>query len=457
MLGVRAARLFSPAMHEQAAPFHRDARRAVALLLTINLFNYIDRQILAAVVPPLTAEFHLSDERVGLLSTAFLYAYMAGAPILGRMAERVSRWWIIAGSVAVWSLASGMTGLAGSFGVLLASRIIVGIGEAGYGPAAPALISDYFPIEKRGKVMALFYVAIPVGSALGYVIGGQMNEWLGWRSAFKVVVVPGLVLAALSWFMREPHPHRPRVISKGTLRADTRTLLRIPSYLLNTAAMTAMTFAIGGIAFWIPKYMSQRIAEQHGLATLGALGDVGVIDQFNKILTEVNTTFGIIVVIAGILSTLAGSWLGDKLRPRFSGAYFAVSGVAILLAFPCTLAMLKLPFPYAWFAVFGAVFFLFFNTGPANTALANVTSPAMRATAFAINIFLIHAFGDALSPPLIGWVKSHTSWDTAFTLVSLMMVLASALWFIAARYLGKDTAAVEQIESARDAEETKAI
>ena len=443
-------------MHEQAAPFHRDAKKAVSLLLTINLFNYIDRYILAAVVPPLTSEFHLTEEKVGLLATAFLYAYMVGAPILGRLAERVSRWWIIAGSVAVWSCATGMTGLAGSFGVLLASRVIVGIGEAGYGPAAPALISDYFPIEKRGKVMALFYVAIPVGSAFGYVIGGQMNEWLGWRSAFYVVVLPGLVLAALSWFMREPHPHRPREVSTGTLRADTRKLLRIPSYLLNTAAMTAMTFAIGGIAFWIPKYMSQRIAEQQGIPALGALGNLGVIDQFNKILSEVNTTFGIIVVVAGILSTLAGSWLGDRLRPRFSGAYFTVSVIAILLAFPCTLAMLKLPFPYAWFAVFGAVFFLFFNTGPANTALANVTSPAMRSTAFAINIFLIHAFGDALSPPLIGWVKGHTSWDTAFSLVSLMMVLASALWFIGARYLGEDTAAVEKLEALRDAEEAKA-
>jgi MFS family permease len=442
-------------MQEQAAPFHRDAKKAVALLLTINLFNYIDRQILAAVVPPLTAEFHLSDERVGLLSTAFLYAYMAGAPILGRLAERTSRWWIIAGSVAVWSLASGMTGLAGGFGVLLVSRVIVGLGEAGYGPAAPALISDYFPIEKRGKVMALFYVAIPVGSALGYVVGGQMNKWLGWRSAFYVVVLPGLVLAALSWLMREPHPHRPRVVSKGTLRADTRTLLRIPSYLLNTAAMTAMTFAIGGIAFWIPKYMTQRITEQQALGPFIALGNLKAMQQSTDILADVNLKFGLIVVVAGILSTLIGSWVGDKLRPRFSGAYFTVSGVAILLAFPCTLAMLKLPFPYAWYAVFGAVFFLFFNTGPANTALANVTSPAMRATAFAINIFLIHAFGDALSPPLIGWVKGHTSWDTAFTLVSLTMVLASALWFIAARYLGADTATVEKIEAARDAEEAK--
>ena len=463
LLGLRSPRLFSPAMHEQPAPFHRDARKAVALLLTINLFNYIDRQILSAVSPPLTAEFHLSDAQTGLLSTAFLYAYMIGAPILGRLAERVSRWWIIAGSVAVWSLASGLTGFAGNFSalscgfaILLASRVIVGVGEAGYGPAAPALISDYFSIEKRGKVMALFYVAIPVGSALGYVLGGQINEHFGWRWAFYLVVPPGLLLAAFSWFMREPHPHRPRVVSKGTLRADARALLHIPSFLLNTAAMTAMTFAIGGIAFWIPKYMSQRLAEQSGLSVLGALGNLGAMGQFNKILSEVNTTFGIIVVIAGILSTLAGTWLGEKLRPRFSGAYFTVSGIAIVLAFPCTLAMLHLPFPYAWFAVFGAVFFLFFNTGPANTALANVTSPAMRATAFAINIFFIHAFGDAISPPLIGWVKGKTSWDTAFTLVSLMMVLASALWFIAARYLGADTAAVEKIESARDSEEAKA-
>ena len=141
---------------------------------------------------------------------------------------------------------------------------------------------------------------------------------------------------------------------------------------------------------------------------------------------------------------------------RFRGAYFLVSGFAILLAFPCTLAMLWLPFPYAWFAVFGAVFFLFFNTGPANTALANVTSSRMRATAFALNIFLIHAFGDAISPPLVGWVKLRSSWDTAFGLVSLMMVLASAFWFIGARYLATDTEAMEKLEAARDSEEATA-
>jgi MFS family permease len=408
--------------------------------------------VLAAVEPPLSAEFHLTEAGAGLLATAFLYAYMFGAPIFGRLAERVSRWWVVAGSVAVWSLASGWTGMAGSFGVLVASRVIVGIGEAGYGPAAPALLSDYFPIERRATVMATFYLAIPVGSALGYIIGGQINEWLGWRWAFLLVMPPGLLLAGLALFMREPVPHVPRIPRKKALRADTWALLRIPSYLLNTAAMTAMTFAIGGISFWIPKYMTLRFAEQQGLPTLTALGQVAALDQFNKLLTEVNTTFGTIVVIAGLISTFAGGWLGDKLRPRLRGAYFILSGTAILLAFPCILAMLYLPFPYAWIAVFGAVFFLFFNTGPANTALANVTAPNIRATAFAMNIFFIHALGDAISPPFIGWVKEHTSWNTAFTLVSLMTVLASALWFIGARYLNADTDAVMKLEAEREAE-----
>lgn len=428
------------------------ATSALALLLVINLFNYADRYILAAVVPPLSSEFGLKEEQAGLLASAFLYAYMIGAPLLGRLAERVSRWWIVGASVAVWSLASGWTGLATGFTMLLITRIFVGIGEAGYGPAAPALISDYFPVERRGKVMALFYIAIPVGSALGFVFGGKINELWGWRWAFYLVVPPGLLLALLCFLRREP---RPSPIShdgaKRSFIADAKKLLRIPSYLLNTAAMTAMTFAIGGISFWIPKYMQQRLAIHEGLGPLLAVEHATHVESpmmrehLTKLLTDANTIFGVIVVISGIIATFTGGWLADKLRPRWRGAYFALSGIAMLLAFPCTLAMIWLPFPYAWIAVFFAVFFLFFNTGPANTALANVTSSKFRATAFALNIFLIHALGDAISPPLIGWVKRVTNWDTAFVLVSLMMILASVLWFIAARHLGRDEDAAESV------------
>jgi MFS transporter, Spinster family, sphingosine-1-phosphate transporter len=412
---------------------------ALGLLMVINLFNYLDRTVLNALSLPIRGSIGLEKPAFGYLTSVFLYAYMLGAPLMGRLSERFSRWWIIAASVAVWSLASGMTGLATTFGMLLISRILVGIGEAGYGPAAPALISDYFPVERRGRVMALFYLAIPVGSALGYVYGGPFTKGVeNWRWAFYLVVPPGLLLALLCLRQREPERVSTAPVEKRSLVRDTKTLLRIPSYVFNTLAMTAMTFAIGGISVWIPEYMTDRMAQQHGIYPFILLAQPWALEQRETMLQEVNTTFGIIVVISGIISTFLGGWVADKLRTRFGGAYMLVSGIAILVAFPCTLAMLKLPFPYTWAAVFGAVFFLFFNTGPANTALANVTSSNMRATAFALNIFTIHAFGDAFSPPLIGWLATKTTWNTAFLLVSLMMVLASALWLIGSRYLADD-------------------
>jgi MFS family permease len=412
---------------------------ALALLMVINLFNYLDRTVLNALSLPIRGSVGIEKPAFGYLTSVFLYAYMLGAPLMGRLSERFSRWWIIAASVAVWSLASGMTGLASTFGMLLVSRILVGIGEAGYGPAAPALISDYFPIERRGRVMALFYLAIPVGSALGYVYGGPFTRGNdSWRWAFYLVVPPGLLLAMLCLRQKEPAKPSDAPVEQRSLVRDTKALLRIPSYVFNTLAMTAMTFAIGGISVWIPEYMTDRMAQQHGIYPLILLGQPWALEQRETMLQDVNTTFGIIVVIAGIISTFLGGWVSDKLRVRFGGAYMLVSGLAILVAFPCTIAMLKLPFPYTWVAVFGAVFFLFFNTGPANTALANVTSSNMRATAFALNIFTIHAFGDAFSPPLIGWLASKTTWDNAFLLVSLMMVLASALWLLGSRYLARD-------------------
>ena len=438
-----------PVENPASAKPAKGAGTALALLLIINLVNYIDRQMLAAVEPPLSQELGLAPGSTGLLASAFLYAYMIGAPILGRLSERMSRWVIIGVSVFVWSLASGWTGFAYSYGVLLLTRVLVGFGEAGYGPAAPALIADYFPVARRGKVMALFYLAIPVGSALGYVIGGKVHALWGWRSAFHLAIVPGILLAIFCFLRKDPRIVQADHTERRSIWEDAKTLLRIPSYLLNTAAMTAMTFAIGGISFWIPRFMLERQAIKDGLAVKLAIDSLHGVPSAETLrirdtmLADVNFTFGVIVVIAGILSTFIGGWLGDKLRPRWSGAYFTISGIAIALAFPCTLLMISLPFPYAWYAVFGAVFFLFFNTGPANTALANVTSSKMRSTAFALNIFFIHALGDAISPPLVGWVQRATDWQTAFTLVSLMMILASALWLMGAKYLGRDTAAAE--------------
>src|ERR1044071_1277171 len=162
------------------------ARTALVLLLAINLFNYIDRQVLAALEPDIRASFFAPGDvnamwKTGLLGDAFFVTYMISAPILGFLADRISRWFIVGSAVILWSLASGGSGLAATFGVLIATRIFVGIGEGGYGPAAPTILADLFPIQTRGRIMAIFYAAIPVGSALGYVIGGLVGSHLGWR------------------------------------------------------------------------------------------------------------------------------------------------------------------------------------------------------------------------------------------------------------------------------------
>ncbi len=391
--------------------------------------------------------------KTGLLATAFLLSYMVMAPVFGWLADRSSRWMLIGASVALWSLASGWTGLAAGFGVLVVTRMFVGIGEAGYGPAAPTIIADLYPVERRGRMLSLFYLAIPVGSALGYVLGGAVAAQWGWRMAFYLVVPPGLLLAAICFFMRDPRKTARAQDAQPVKRAgleDYLALFRIPSYVLNTAAMAAMTFAIGGMAFWIPGYISDvRSADfpkyaaaiaAAKLPTASAAELAAGATAGSQLLAESNLTFGILTVAAGLFGTLLGGWAGDRLRKRFPSSYFLVSGLGILCAFPPTVAMLFVPFPTAWGLIFLAVFFLFFNTGPSNTALANVTPASTRATAFALNIFTIHALGDAISPPLIGWIAGRWSMNAGFLTVSAMMVVASAFWLWGTRYLPRDTA-----------------
>src|SRR5262249_18966973 len=257
--------------------------------------NYMDRQILSAVVGPIKAAFFAAgntatsnslmaimewsqqnlgfkpeDALVGLLGTAFLLMYMIGAPVFGRLAEHYSRWLLIGAGVILWSLATGASGMATSFALLLAARCFVGIGEAAYGPVAPSIISDLYPLQSRGRMLAWFYMAIPVGSALGYVLGGYVansgiGEWAApltgeppesWRWAFYLAAIPGLLLGVPCLFVRIAPRGRKREPSAHW--ADYRRFLAIPSYVFCTLGMTAMTFAIGGIAFWMPYYLETR-------------------------------------------------------------------------------------------------------------------------------------------------------------------------------------------------------
>jgi MFS transporter, Spinster family, sphingosine-1-phosphate transporter len=404
------------------------AHSALFLLLGINLFNYIDRQILAALEPDIRATFFAAGDanamtKTGLLGVAFFVTYMISAPILGLLADRISRWIIVGAAVILWSLASGASGLATTFAILFATRILVGIGEGGYGPAAPTILADLFPIDRRGRIMAIFYTAIPVGSALGYVIGGLAGAHLGWRWAFYLVTPPGLLLGLLCFWQRDPRVAAHHLVQESPRRslANYLRLFRTRSYLINCIAQTLMTFVTGGLGFWASAYLRYRNQSP----------DVGM------------TIFGLITVVAGLVATLLGGIIADQLRSRFAGSYFWVSGIGMLIACPFFIATLYTPFPAAWIPMFVAIFFLFLNTGPSNTALANVSLPAVRATAFAVNIFVIHALGDVQAFWLLGYIGGHTNMHVAFLFVSGMIFASGLAWLIGAKYLPADTAAVE--------------
>jgi MFS family permease len=367
----------------------------------------------------------------------------------------MSRWLLIGIGVGVWSLASGLSGLAPhlaetlglgpailfgyaipmAFVVMLLTRCCVGLGEAVYGPVAPDVISDLFPVSKRGQVLAWFYAAIPFGGAMGYALGALILKATKsdlapngeWRYAFYLVVPPGLLLAAWCLFMPEPPRGKTDAVAdqpgggRKSQLSDYWFLLRIPSYSLNTAGMTFMCFAMGGLAWFAPAYLKHREVPDF----------LGMDPVF---------FFGVLTAVLGLIATIVGGLAGDALRRRHSGSYFLVSGAAMCLACPMLLLMVELPFPLAWLPMGAFTFLLFFNTGPTNTISANVVHPVLRSRGFAFNILLIHLFGDAASPIVLGWVIGGGNlFDQAFRVTSVVVLVGGLLWLWGAAYLQRDT------------------
>jgi predicted MFS family arabinose efflux permease len=400
------------------------AHWVLALLFGVNLLNYIDRQILYAVFPPIQRELGLSDTQLGLLASAFMWVYLSMAPIFGLLADRRSRPRLMAFGVGLWSVATAFSGLVRHFGDLLLARAVVGVGEASYGAVAPAMLSDHFPPATRGRMLAVFSMAIPVGSALGYLLGGVLEQTLGWRAAFFVVGLPGLLLAWRVGALSEPvrggldgvsraagQPARPGA-------GEYLELLRTPSYVLNCLAMTAMTFAIGGLAAWVPTYL----VRVRGMA-----------------LAQANLAFGLLTLVSGVGGTLAGGWLGDRLLCRMSAAYFVVSGMGLALSVPCAAAVILVEDRlWALTAIFLAEVLIFLNTGPMNAIIANVSRAEVRATAYAANIFVIHALGDAISPTIVGMLSDWKGLAAAFWIAPAMLALSALFCFWGMRYLGRD-------------------
>ena len=413
----------------------RTPRTILLFLLGINLLNYIDRQIIFAVFPPIKAELSLSDTQLGLLASAFMWVYLCAAPIFGLLADRRSRPRLMGVGVGLWSLATAISGVVRSYPQLLVGRALVGVGEASYGSVAPALISEAFPPARRGWALAMFSMAIPVGSALGYLLGGFFERTVGWRAAFFLVGIPGFLLAWSVWSM----PDLPRGGAQNGVERPERArlprlddylrLLRTPSYLLNCLAMTAMTFAVGGLAAWVPTYLT-RIRGMD-------------LDQANLI-------FGLLTLVSGIGGTVLGGWIGDRLLVRLPTAYFLVSGIGLFLSVPAAAAVILLPdLPGVLAAIFLAEVCIFVNTGPLNAVIADVSRPEVRASAYAANIFIIHALGDAISPAIIGAISDRAGLATAFWIAPGALGLAAAFCFWGMRYFSRDVAAVRPFDRLR--------
>lgn len=379
---------------------------SLVILTSMNVVNYLDRFIISALLPSIQADLHLNDTQLGLLHTAFTFSYILSAPILGFLGDRIVRKWLASGAVFLWSIATGLSGVAGSYHQLLGIRSMVGIGEAGYGPVAPTIISDYYSENVRSRMLSIYYVGTPLGSALGLMLGGILGHYYGWRTAFLVAAIPGVFLAILALWIKEP-PRPAQHIENPSIAETLGFLRRTPSYIYNLLGTAAMTFATGGLAYWFPTFLF-RMRGWH--------------------LTSATQFFGAITVIAGIAGTLFGGFIADLWQNKNRKSYFYVSALGMLVAAPCAVGAILIQ-NRAWVfpLVFLAEFFLFFNMGPLNAAIISVVHPKMRATAMALNILFIHLFGDAVSTWVIGKVSDMTQSLTAGVLIGPVAILLGGI------------------------------
>lgn len=397
-------------------------RSALVVLTALNLLNYIDRSVLNAVQPLIQGEFHVNDAEVGRLTTVFLIFYTLAAPIMGPLADRYSRRLIIALGAFAWSAVTLMTAVSYSYNALLIRHTIVGIGEASFVTISPTFVADLFPESKRGRVLGVFYLAIPVGFALGYLIGGYFGTRYGWRTPFYVAGAPGFLLGAVMLFIPEPERGQfdslqegredvPRLFSWGFVMyflGKVWGLVRNPAFLTATLGMAMMTFAQGGLLVWMPTFLSRMRGY-----TLG---------QANKV-------FGLIIAVDGTIAALAGGWLGDRLLRRTKGAYYLVSAASMGLGIPVMVVALFNRGPAMVPGIVFAAFLLLLNTAPLNAAIINSVGSHIRATAIAVNLFVIHFLGDAFSPWLIGKVSDQSSLQSGFISTVAATALSSTILF----------------------------
>ncbi|HTL73772.1 MAG TPA: MFS transporter [bacterium] len=386
----------------------------LVILTGLNLFNYLDRFVLSAVLTPLQKDLGINDGQAGRLVTAFMLGYFITSPVFGWLGDRCSRKWLIAAGIFVWSLGTILTGFAPTFVMMILFRVLVGLGEASYATISPSLISDSFAPAKRNNALTIFYVAIPVGAALGTIIGGVIAANWGWRHAFIWAGAPGLFLALVmlpfAELKRGQAEDKTAEAAKRPSVRDILNLIRIPDYVLVVFGYTAYTFALGAFGHWGPTFLYRT----HGVAV-----------------EQAATFFGAVLVVAGLVGTLIGGFAATAWQKHNRAGYAWTLGLSVLAAVPLAFGAF-LASSALWSMIFlaAAMFLLFLPTGPVNTLILETAPVNMRASAMAISIFTIHLFGDMWSPEIVGRLSDafDGNLQKAVLILPVALIVASALW-----------------------------
>ncbi len=386
----------------------------LVLLIGLNLLNYIDRYILPGEVTLIQREYGWNDERMGLLTTALFVVYMLAAPLTGWLGDHFPRKPLIIGGAVLWSLATLGTAWVHDYWTLFVRHALVGVGEATFGIFAPAVLADFYPERDRNRILSIFYLAIPVGAALGYLAGGELGSALGWRAPFFICAIPGLVIAVLyGWLGREPVRGASDHVKATASRSTFLGLFTNGAFLTATFGLAMLTFAMGGISNWVPTFLS-RFA---GLS----VGKAGLV-------------VGAITAADGIVGTAVGGWLAQRWLRTNHRALYLLSFWSVALALPCGALVFFGPPIWAIPGLVAAEFFVFLNTGPLNAAIVNSVSSPIRATAISLNLLIIHLFGDTFSPTIIGAVSVRSNLRIGLGVTLIFLVISGTILLAGARF-----------------------
>ena len=410
------------------------ARFAFGVLLAINILNYADRYVLSAVLPKVQLDLHLNDLEAGLLGSSFLIVYALATLPLGVWGDRSVRKNIVSMCVALWSVATVLAGLARNFVQLFVVRSVLGIGEAGYAPASLSLLGDYFPRAQRGRVLSYWSMGTLIGAAIGFTLGGLIAEHLGWREAFYIVGLPGLLCSFLAWRMAEPargaaddgeestNTRSEHAIHGGFGKDFGQTLqklAKVPTYWVLVAALVFSFFTIGGTSFWLTKY---------------------VVEAFGMKLSTAGILAGAVLVIGGLVGTVVGGWLADAFQKRLPQGRLLVAAGGLLVGAPLVLLALLLHVAWLFVAVFIlAAITLNFCTGPLNAVIQDVIAPEMRSTAIGLSLLLAHLLGDAASPLAIGALADRVDLGPALLITApTCLAIAGLICLLGLRTVARD-------------------